>query len=272
MSDGTIIRDAKIIVRPSGTEPKIKLYASVAANALGETATDEALDRQIESVNKAFRMLLDDVLLRAYDASEAEYGGVKVPQGPNKRLQMIRIYFNMPVRQKLGFYFPLVDRIKVLSQEILEGSNALPQARKEVETKLKELHKSRGIQYIADAFKINLRSQREEDISFVKLQAQILFGESEGDEIFLQIQSMPIETSSSIEDVLGARIFHQQALNILSWIKRGVPGADKIKLTRKESQMLKYPADSDGKRKYPLGSYFKTITLPVKATDKEFTP
>ncbi|MDD3088776.1 MAG: 2-phospho-L-lactate transferase CofD family protein, partial [Candidatus Omnitrophica bacterium] len=46
-----------------------------------------------------------------------------------------------------------------------------------------------------------------------------------------------------------------QTLNILKWQKQGVAGAGKLELTLEENRMLKYPADSEGKRKYGLGSY-----------------
>ncbi|MEW5758864.1 MAG: mannose-6-phosphate isomerase, class I [Candidatus Omnitrophota bacterium] len=199
LPDGTQIKDAKIIVRPSGTEPKIKISASVAASALGEAASNEALAAQMDSVNKAFRMLLDGALLAAYDASEAEYNGVKVPQDTVGRLQLVRLYFNMPLRQKLGIYFPLVKRIQELANAVSSNQKTLQTAQMEVAQELQKLHKTNGVDYVAEAFKINLADQIAQIISEpgnnmtspeaqkIKLQAQILFGVEKGEAVFNEL-------------------------------------------------------------------------------------
>ena len=61
-------------------------------------------------------------------------------------------------------------------------------------------------------------------------------------------------------------------MNIIFWIKNNIPGAERIELTLDESRMAKYPVDSEGKVKYPQGSYLKATALPVKKTNAEATP
>ena len=59
-----------------------------------------------------------------------------------------------------------------------------------------------------------------------------------------------------------------QARTISSWIVQGIPGAENVKLTNREQLMSKHPDT----KKYPLRSFLDRITLPVEATDAEFTP
>ncbi|MFH1653104.1 MAG: hypothetical protein ABIE74_03520 [Pseudomonadota bacterium] len=194
LPDGTVIKNAKIIVRPSGTEPKIKLYASVQAGALGVDATNEELNQQIKIVSEVFEQLLNDLLLKAYDASGANYNNVSVPTEENDRRQLNALYMNMPLRQKLGIYFPTRDRVIELAKKLEAREIDLASAQAEIAERLRQLHKTEGVQYIADAFKIHLAnsfkavsSQSTEEPQAFRLQAQIVFGIEKGNAIFDEI-------------------------------------------------------------------------------------
>lgn len=58
---------AKVTIRPSGTEPKTKVYIEVVAQALGDEASDEALAEQKEATKKVVAEIEESFMKVVYD-------------------------------------------------------------------------------------------------------------------------------------------------------------------------------------------------------------
>ena len=142
------------------------------------------------------------------------------------------------------------SKAEAVLNEILGGKNIIQAAERIV----KENHPQKAFIQLSNTLEQHFSKNKNFEMSITALYRSI------------------IEQSLTLKDTVlshALQLLAQQAKNILFWISQHIEGADKIELTINENDMLKYPADKQGKRKYPLGSYLRFSTMPVKSTDKE---
>ncbi|MFA6637073.1 MAG: sugar phosphate nucleotidyltransferase [Candidatus Omnitrophota bacterium] len=169
----------EIVIRPSGTEPKIKAVVSVVAPPKTEKETIEDYMRRVNGHN---RDILDEVMLRMYELSEVSYDtkpalkqaagdavknsyGIADLEGKEDlRKELLLIFpINVTTQAKFEVYFPLVDWINALSKELSGKSGAeYRTAYSEKRDIIKELIKQfggNGILNVKDAVLHNLKGQ-----------------------------------------------------------------------------------------------------------------
>ncbi len=192
--EGMPITNAKVVVRPSGTEPKLKIATYVPGPELPDGASDDELDRIKATVDQAWRELLDQALLTAYDLT-----GLEIPSEPQDRLELVRLYFNMPTSKKLD-YFRLRRTIFDCAEEIVvRGNNSLETAHALAAGWVQRFSDTAGIEQIADSFRLQLEYQLANamDEALVHCQAQILFGAEQGTRLVEQLLDKPCRRRGS---------------------------------------------------------------------------
>ena len=129
LPDGTRIR---IVLRPSGTEPKHKNVVFVVGTPLKE---GEDLNDYINKINALNREVMDEVMTACYKASDAEYKSAISEQAGDYRIsalnqqdlkELLRIFpIVVSCETKLAIYFPLRDYlIKKAKEMAFSGTQA----------------------------------------------------------------------------------------------------------------------------------------------------
>jgi len=193
VEESFVISGAKVVVRPSGTEPKTKIAVYVPGPRLGRDASAEALRVAQDRVDRAWRMLLDASLLLAYDYAGL---GSQMPHEPQDRLELVRLFFNLPTSKKLR-YFGFQRRIRQWAEAVQAGSMPLAQAQEKARSETAQFHKRSGLEQIATSLKLRLADQLNEGADqeeIARLQAQVAFGDEKGKSVFQTLRdSGPVE-------------------------------------------------------------------------------
>ena len=115
----------KVTVRPSGTEPKTKIYFEVGGKPLGLNATDEGLEQEKQRVTALVKELEKDVILRrCYPII-----GVDMPE----RSLALSTLLPVEVKQK---YFEVEEEIVNLKSAVENGAMEKDEARKRIDNVL----------------------------------------------------------------------------------------------------------------------------------------
>ena len=114
----------KVTVRPSGTEPKTKVYFEVGGKPLGLDATDEELEREKQRVIALVKKLEKDMMKRCYSII-----GVDMPE------RSLELSMLLPVEVKQR-YFEVEEEIVNLKLAVDNGTMGKDKAKKRIEDML----------------------------------------------------------------------------------------------------------------------------------------
>ncbi len=182
------LKDITVLFRPSGTEPKSKIWCYVGSEPLGKDASNEALEERMRIVNEWHRKILDAALIYAYRQTEAEYNGYNVRDlTPSLEAQLLRADFNTALSKKLGTYFPMMRDVKQYASEIGAGHMPFDEARAKIEKITEQFSKTEKENLIKISVGIELQEQMNSKVikqNFIFTQAQLIFGEEKGKEVF----------------------------------------------------------------------------------------
>jgi len=114
----------KVTVRPSGTEPKTKIYFEIGGKALGLDAADEELEREKRRVEAMIEELERSIVKFCYSVI-----GVEMPE----RSFVLNTLLPVEVKQK---YFGIEDEIVKLKSAVESGKIGKDEAKKRIEDML----------------------------------------------------------------------------------------------------------------------------------------
>jgi len=267
------VEDAKILVRASGTEPKIKIWVGVPLGKCEEGVSVEDFEQRQNLINQLNREILDAVLLEAYDKTKLVYYNEGKPykvteagtshSNVSERLQLLRLDFNVALGKKLGNYFPLVSKVRTAANEIIaNGGEGIREAiNKFSKLENPDLKALESPDLIEDSFKIHLKYRLKQEIDAsspvelghlykVGVRAVILFGKEKGFEILdAVIKDLEAETpKAEYQNIL--KLARQATSNISNWIggMEETPEAERPKTRTPGIEMVSetpYPAIPD---------------------------
>ena len=145
----------KITVRPSGTEPKTKVYFEVAGKPSGVDATDEELEQEKRRVIELIKELEKDVMKRCYSII-----GVDMPE----RNLALSTLLPVSVKQK---YFEVEEEIIGLKSAAESGTIERDEARKKIEEMLL-IFGADPVEKITRAFEIKTGVALNEFLKFLE--------------------------------------------------------------------------------------------------------
>ncbi len=114
----------KVTVRPSGTEPKTKIYFEIGGKPLGLGATDEKLEQEKQRVTAIVEKLAEDMMRRSYSII-----GVDMPE----RSLALSMLLPLEAKQK---YFEVEEEIIKLKAAVENSTIKKDEAKKKIEDML----------------------------------------------------------------------------------------------------------------------------------------
>ncbi len=109
----------RLILRPSGTEPKNKSYVELPAPALGPTATNEAIERQVDEVNDQIRKLLS-----AWEVDMLSRVGIDYPP------YATAFSDSLSLSRKLRFIEKVAPELRAIAEGVADPSIAVERVTK----------------------------------------------------------------------------------------------------------------------------------------------
>lgn len=141
---------AKIIIRPSGTEPKNKIYFELSSKPLGENVDDEILEKEINNVKLNIQNIADDFTLKMLNI----IGVTLPPYG-------LRISGLVSLENKLDFVNNFIPELEKEVLEISSNKKSFEEVDKWIELRLKKYGQdARGL--VNNAFKVYIDGKIKE--------------------------------------------------------------------------------------------------------------